>query len=309
MPRNKGWFRLYDRMIDSPQVLELNDSEFRLLVSLWCLCSAEGGNGTVSYTAAAIRRRVMPDHSLEDVKAMIEHLKQLDLLAGEDRKYTIPRWEKHQYEYNSRIPSNRSDLKKVTEDSGETSENLRKENGKDSENEWKDNGKIDTDTETDTETDPEKDIIPPLPPQGEESSASATPATLPELLARYNPEQQKVIHDYFDMLKFTRKTGRIAKNIMLRELSYWGRYPPEIVIEALSIHIQRYSTKREDYTRGIIRRIYREKGGQNGTDWKQNTGTYPGDPGPTTESQRLEQLAREKGLIKDGEIHDIDCPF
>ncbi len=162
----------------------------------------------------------------------------------------------------------------------------------------------------DPDQDPDQD--PPLPPQGDESSASVTPATRPglsELLARYNPEQKKVIHEYFDMLRFTRKTGRIAKNIMLRELSYWGRYPPEIVIEALSIHTQRYPTKREDYTRGIIRRIYREKGGQNGTDWKQNTGTYPGDPGPTTESQRLEQLAREKGLIKDGEIHDIDCPF
>lgn len=158
--------------------------------------------------------------------------------------------------------------------------------------------------------DQDPDPDPPLPPQGDESSASATPPTLPELLARYNPEQQKVIHEYFDMLKFTRKTGRIAKSIMIRELSYWGRYPPEIVIEALWIHIRNYPTKQEDYTRGIIRRLFREKGGQKiGADWRQNTGAYPGDSGPPTESQRLEQLAREKGLIKDGEIHDIDCPF
>lgn len=164
MPRNKGWFRLYDRMIDSPQVLELNDSEFRLLVSLWCLCSAEGGDGTISYTAAAIRRRTMPDHSIDEINAMLEHLKQLDLLAGEDGKYQIPRWEEHQYEYTSRIPRNRSDLKtadSAKETKEKTAENNRKENGKSTESKRKENGKIDTEAEADTdpETDTETDLL------------------------------------------------------------------------------------------------------------------------------------------------------
>jgi len=174
MPRNKGWFRLYDRMIDSPQVLELSDSEFRLLISLWCLCSAEGGNGTISYTAVTIRRRTMPDHSLDEINAMLEHLKQLDLLTGEDGKYQIPHWEEHQYEYASRIPRNRSDLKTADdpkEMKKETTESNREINGKTTESERKENGKIDTDTDTDTEIEIEKEIeieegpaVPPLPP-------------------------------------------------------------------------------------------------------------------------------------------------
>lgn len=112
MPRNKRWFRFYNRMIDSPQVLELSDSEFRLLVSLWCLASEAGEKGAVNYTTSALRRRVMPHCTEEELLEMIAHLKQLDLLAGEDGSYEIPRWEKHQYEFASRIPENRSDLKK-----------------------------------------------------------------------------------------------------------------------------------------------------------------------------------------------------
>lgn len=160
MPKNKGWFRVYDRMIDSPQILELNDSEFRLIVSLWCLASAEGKNGEISYTAAALRRRIMPDHSQEEVNKMIEHLIELDLLAEKDGHYLIPRWEIHQYEYNSRIPKNRTDLKKnkeakdeINEDIEDATENNKNTNGKFSESERKENGKIDTDTESDTDKD------------------------------------------------------------------------------------------------------------------------------------------------------------
>jgi len=163
MPRNKGWFRLYNRMIDSPQVLELNDSEFRLLISIWCLVSESDQGGKLPYSAQALRRRVMPDKSLEEIQQMLEHLIQLDLLSGEDGHYEVPRWEIHQYEYNSRIPKNRTDL------------NKRKDNGKSTESERKENGKIDTeaeaeaDTETETDTDTEKDLeegpaAPSLPP-------------------------------------------------------------------------------------------------------------------------------------------------
>lgn len=145
MPKNKGWFRLYDRMIDSPQILEINDSEFRLIVSLWCLSSAEGCNGKLSYTNSALRRRILPDHSLDEITSMITHLIELDLLFGTENNYMIPRWELHQYEYNSRIPKNRSDIKKA--------DTPIKPNGKQTENKRKENGQIDTETDTEREAD------------------------------------------------------------------------------------------------------------------------------------------------------------
>jgi len=84
-------------MIDSPQILELSDSEFRLIVSLWCLASME--RGTIHYSIKALRRRIMPDKDEEELKEMINHLKELDLLVEEEGYFRIPRWEIHQYEY------------------------------------------------------------------------------------------------------------------------------------------------------------------------------------------------------------------
>ena len=95
--KSTSWFRFYNRMIDSPQILELSDSEFRLIVSLWCLASMEGG--TIHYSIKALRRRIMPDKDEEELKEMINHLKELDLLIEEEGYFRIPRWEIHQYEY------------------------------------------------------------------------------------------------------------------------------------------------------------------------------------------------------------------
>ena len=94
---------------------------------------------------------------------------------------------------------------------------------------------------------------------GEASAAKPPTATLRSLYTRYSPEQQKVIDDYWEVIRFTRKSGRMAESIKITEMEYWGRYPPDIVIQALNIHRQRYQTKDERYTRGIIRSLVREK--------------------------------------------------
>lgn len=81
---------------------------------------------------------------------------------------------------------------------------------------------------------------------------------LKEKLLRYTPEQMKVIEQYWDTLRFTRKTGQIADGIKEREYEYWARFEPALVIEALNIHIKKYPNIRENYTRGILRNL---KGG------------------------------------------------
>ncbi|MGC9098914.1 MAG: hypothetical protein ACP5I0_09325, partial [Dictyoglomus sp.] len=105
MPRNKNWFRVYDRMIYSPQIIELNDSEFRLLVSLWCLASSYGDEeGSIPYTTHALKRLIMQDKSIEEIEEMIKKLIELDLLYMDDGVLKVSRWKIHQYEYDSRTP-------------------------------------------------------------------------------------------------------------------------------------------------------------------------------------------------------------
>lgn len=82
-----------------------------------------------------------------------------------------------------------------------------------------------------------------------------------DALERYTPAQRQVIEAYWETIRFTRSTGKVSDGVKQREYEYWTKFEPEIVIEALGIHIEGYPTHREDYTRGIMRNRKRMKGG------------------------------------------------
>jgi len=81
---------------------------------------------------------------------------------------------------------------------------------------------------------------------------------LESLLSRYCEPHQRVIKKYFETLKKTRRSGKIADSVLIKEMKYWERFPQEVVVEGLTIHIKKYPQKREAYTRGIIRQLNRE---------------------------------------------------
>ncbi|MCL8207247.1 MAG: hypothetical protein K6V97_04115 [Actinomycetia bacterium] len=185
MPRNKGWFRVYDRMIDSPEILELSDTEFRLLVSLWALASAAGDHGRLAgYRHTTLQRRLLPTQSVEAVAAMMAHLVDLGLVEGEEGAYRIARWDEHQYGYPSRIPEDRADRSgkdKVSESErkamGQSSDRDGAAIAQRTDSERKDNGKLDPDPDPDQET--QKDF----PARAHEG----TPEQLDEFLAWFPP--------------------------------------------------------------------------------------------------------------------------
>ena len=74
-------------------------------------------------------------------------------------------------------------------------------------------------------------------------------------LERYDDGQKAVIKKYFEVLADTRLTGKISEGIKNREVKYWERFSVPVVIQALSIHIQKYPSMRESYTRGIMRNL------------------------------------------------------
>lgn len=96
----------------------------------------------------------------------------------------------------------------------------------------------------------------------------STIKTIDELIdeaTRYTAEQRAIIRDYWDTVRFTRRRGAVAPSIVKTELEYWERFPPDIVLEALNIHLTKYRNKREEYTRGIMRRLQEER--RNGGDF------------------------------------------
>ena len=82
-------------------------------------------------------------------------------------------------------------------------------------------------------------------------------------LDRYDDRQKAVIKKYFEVLADTRLTGKLSDGIKNREVKYWERFSVPVVIQALSIHIQKYPYAKETYTRGIMRNL--EAQGYQGT--------------------------------------------
>lgn len=82
---------------------------------------------------------------------------------------------------------------------------------------------------------------------------------LEEAVSRYSPQQRRIIEAYWAILRRTRKSGKIADSVLLKELAYWAKYPPNLVQRAIQIHIQRHHSKREAYTRGILRGLAVER--------------------------------------------------
>lgn len=149
MPRNKGWFRVYDRMLDSPDILELNDSEFRVIISIWCLASQSGSeDGRIAYKNGALWRRVAPQIKREVFESILTRLQEVGLLLGKDGEYFVKEWARHQYLYDSKKPSVRKLNEKRTSSDGEVF-------GKSSGSLREVDGKQDSDTDSETETDTE----------------------------------------------------------------------------------------------------------------------------------------------------------
>lgn len=115
MPRNIGWFRVYDRMIDSPQILELSMAERGLLVSLWCLSSAN--DGEIPYSARQLRRRLFaedwPESDFADILTRFEDLHLLERTADGWRPC---KWMEHQYSKPSDRPESTAERKRQQRD-------------------------------------------------------------------------------------------------------------------------------------------------------------------------------------------------
>jgi len=76
---------------------------------------------------------------------------------------------------------------------------------------------------------------------------------------RYGTDGLQDIVAYFETLRFTRKSGRLAESVIDRELDYWQRFDVDVVLLTLRLHRHKYPYQHEDYTRGIMRRMQKDK--------------------------------------------------
>lgn len=70
---------------------------------------------------------------------------------------------------------------------------------------------------------------------------------------------EQLKEEYWKTIRYTRKSGRIARAVKDRVEKSWERYDEDVVMEALRIHMSRYPGNKENYTVGIMRNIQKRK--------------------------------------------------
>ena len=120
-------------------------------------------------------------------------------------------------------------------------------------------------------------------------------------LDRYDDGQKAVIKKYFEVIADTRLTGKLSEGIKNREVKYWERFSVPVVIQALSIHIQKYPSIRETYTRGIMRNLEAQgyQGQVNQTRSKRKDSETTQDMSPNRRKEYEEEMKlfyRKKGV-------------
>ncbi|MYL56170.1 replisome organizer [Virgibacillus halodenitrificans] len=58
---------------------------------------------------------------------------------------------------------------------------------------------------------------------------------------------------YWNVIRETRKTGKVAKSVIYNNMKKWRKYDPLVVEYALKAHVELHAGKKEEYTIGIMR--------------------------------------------------------
>lgn len=89
----------------------------------------------------------------------------------------------------------------------------------------------------------------------EEEKEEDVPLQIENLRQRYDSIELKSIDVYLDILKWTRKNGKIADSVLLKIYQEWEKFSKPKVLYALNLYVSnpKYHDKKENYCYGIMR--------------------------------------------------------
>ena len=285
------WFRMYSEARNDAKLRYLSDAEFRVWFNLLCLSNEQEERGVIPPMSRKLLSIEVSGGDEDLLQATLSKLIELSIIAEDDSGITFINFTKRQYDYPSDTPEATRERKRRSRQTKKAKEDVPPmshpchEMSRDVTTKSRDvttksrlcheMSRLYSDTDN-TNTVQYSTSTPPLPPPtpngagegGGGEKESSSPKTIDELIdeaTRYTAEQRAIIREYWDTVRFTRRRGAVAPSIVKTELEYWERFPPDIVLEALNIHLTKYRNKREEYTRGIMRRLQEER--RNGGDF------------------------------------------
>jgi len=255
-----NWFRMYSEILDDPKIRRLRDSRKKwIFVGLLCMASESKIRGKIlidediPYTTEEIAERLQVD--TEFFEQTLQELQQLKMIEVQDSGViVISNWHKRQFSSDNSTKRVKRYREKKKQEKCDVTETLQQRFENVSE----------TPPDTESESDTETESTPPIsPPKGGGSpkyfSGPEDLEPVFDKFTRYSGSDKSVIRDYWALIRFTRKSARIAMSKIITEMEYWERFPVDIVTQALTIHMRKYQAKQEEYTRGIMRRLKKEK--------------------------------------------------
>lgn len=86
-------------------------------------------------------------------------------------------------------------------------------------------------------------------------------AKIKDLLPFFSPVNNfnELNKKYWDVIRETRKTGKVSKSVIYKTMKKWEKYDPVVIEYALRSHIDIHAGKKEEYTIGIMRNTSREE--------------------------------------------------
>ncbi|GGB43461.1 hypothetical protein GCM10011409_21340 [Lentibacillus populi] len=88
------------------------------------------------------------------------------------------------------------------------------------------------------------------------------------------PDFNQLNKKYWDVIRETRKTGKVSKSVIYNTMNKWQKYDPVVIEYALRSHIDMHSGKKEEYTIGIMRNTSKDEA-QNRMNQKNKSNVIP----------------------------------
>jgi len=249
---NVKWIKLSTSMFDDEKIKlieQMPDSDTILII--WIKLLAQAGktnssgyiflNENIPYTDEMLS--TIFNRPLSTIRLALKTFEDLGMIGIDDNSFiSITNWEKHQ---------NIEGLERIRKQNRERKRRQREKEklriGDKSHVTSRDSHATEEEREEDIDIDIDK-----------EKDYSSKIKDLLSLFSSINNFNQ-LNKDYWNIIRETRKTGKIAESVIYNNMNKWKKYDTAVIEYALKEHVKNHKGKREEYTLGIMRNTTKEE--------------------------------------------------
>lgn len=306
-----GWIKLHRKILDSDMYRSLNSKQRDVLITLLLMANhkenqweykgeiytAEAGQTVTSLDS--IERNCAKDVTTQNIRTALKKLETWGFLTNKSTKtgrlITIVNWRVYQSEEEE---TNKDINNELTKDQQRGNKELTpNKNVKNDKN------------------DKEEKTLTPKKRKQENLTSIDDIKTFVESQMTSNPlpVNRKLIINYINTLRLTRKTARISNKLVKTNWEKWKKYKPDVIAYAMWKHIDKHDDKGEAYTLGIMRQTD-EHEARRQLIWMKNKDQYQGGQAYENDS-RNESYGHDQGTDTDfedpikGSIYDVPGLF